>query len=91
MRDFRFSRRWEYKDDNSLRYSAVERDRRFRGAYIPGDGPDDKYSTHFWNVGLLLRNYMALYPRRLSSSYCYQIDTEISNLNQISKYTYYQN
>jgi hypothetical protein len=34
---------------------------------------------------------MALYPRRLSSSYCYQIDTEISHLNQISKYTYYQN
>jgi hypothetical protein len=37
----------EYKDDNSLRYIAVGRDRRFRGAYIPGDGPDDKYSTHF--------------------------------------------
>jgi hypothetical protein len=31
--------------------------------------PDDGSSTHLWNVGLLLRDYMALYPTRLSSSF----------------------
>jgi hypothetical protein len=31
--------------------------------------PDDGGSENFWNVGLLLRDYRTLYPRRLSSSY----------------------
>jgi hypothetical protein len=31
--------------------------------------PDDKRSTHLWNVGLLQRDYTALYARRLSSWY----------------------
>jgi hypothetical protein len=29
-------------------------------------GPDDRSSTRLWNVGLLQRDYTALYPRRLS-------------------------
>jgi hypothetical protein len=28
-------------------------------------GPDDGGSTHFWNIGPLQRDYMALHPRRL--------------------------
>jgi hypothetical protein len=50
-------------------------DRRFRGAYClhhqGGDGGDDNHrpdyegSTHLRNVGLLQRDYMTLYPRRL--------------------------
>jgi hypothetical protein len=31
--------------------------------------PDDGRSTRVWNVGQLQRDYTALYPRRLSSSY----------------------
>jgi hypothetical protein len=39
-------------------YSLVGVNRRFRGAYsIPGDGG----CTHVWNIGLLQRDYMALY------------------------------
>jgi hypothetical protein len=31
--------------------------------------PDDGGSTHYKNIGLLKRDYTALYPRRLSSPY----------------------
>jgi hypothetical protein len=27
--------------------------------------PDDKGSMHLWNVGLLQRDYTAVYPRKL--------------------------
>jgi hypothetical protein len=40
-------------------------DRRFRGAYCLRHQGDDGGSTHLRNVGLLQRDYMALYPRRL--------------------------
>jgi hypothetical protein len=30
--------------------------------------PDDGCSTHVWNIGILQRDYTALYPRRLQSS-----------------------
>jgi hypothetical protein len=35
--------------------------------------PDDRGSTHLWNVGLLQWDYTALYPRRLSSSDVYNL------------------
>jgi hypothetical protein len=47
--------------------SLVGVDRRFR-RHLCDDHSDDVGSTHLWNVGLL-RNYTALYPIRLSSSY----------------------
>jgi hypothetical protein len=30
-------------------------------------GPDDGDHTHFWNIGLLLCDYVAPFPRRLLS------------------------
>jgi hypothetical protein len=48
--------------------SLVEVDRRFRG------------STHLWNVGLLQREYTALYPRWISSSYSLPWGPEISHV-----------
>jgi hypothetical protein len=33
---------------------------------VEGYGPDDQGSTHLWNVGLLLRDYTALCPVRLT-------------------------
>jgi hypothetical protein len=56
-------------------YNFVEVDWRFRGAYClhhQGDEPhcpDNGGNRHLWNVGLLQQDYMALYPRKLSSSY----------------------
>jgi hypothetical protein len=43
---------------------------RFRGVYClhPQDHPDDWGSKNFCNVSLLLRDYTAQYPRRLSYS-----------------------
>jgi hypothetical protein len=46
-----------FEDNSLMGYCAV------------GDGPDDEDSTYLWNVSLLLPNYTAQYPRRLSSSY----------------------
>jgi hypothetical protein len=40
--------------------------------------PDDGGCTHLWNVSLLLRDYTAPYPRRLSSSYSPPREPEIS-------------
>jgi hypothetical protein len=47
----------EYEADNRLGYGAVQ-----------STGPDDEGSTCLWNVGMFLRDYMATYSRRLSSS-----------------------
>jgi hypothetical protein len=50
--------------------SPVEVDLYFRGAYcLHYRSSDDGDSTHLWNVCLLQRDYTALYPRKLSSSY----------------------
>jgi hypothetical protein len=61
----------ESENDSVLAYrqfSVVEVERRFRSAYrLPRQG-DDGGSVHFWNVGLLQGDHMALYPRRLSCS-----------------------
>jgi hypothetical protein len=60
--------------------SFVEISRRFRGVYCLYRQDDESYdegSTHFWNVGLLLRDYTALYPIRLSSSYSPPWELEI--------------
>jgi hypothetical protein len=45
-------------------------DRRFRGDYCRNHyhRPDDGGSKHLWNAGLLPRDHMVKYPRRLSSS-----------------------
>jgi hypothetical protein len=48
--------------------SLVEVDQHFRGVYYLAHCPDDGGSTYLWKVGLLERDYTALYPRRLSSS-----------------------
>jgi hypothetical protein len=61
--------------------SLVGVTRRFRGAYCPHHHPDDGGSTHLWNVGLLLRDYTALYLRRLLSSYSPPWRPEISRDN----------
>jgi hypothetical protein len=47
---------------------------------------DDGGSTHHYIVGLLLRDYMALYPRRLSSSYSPPWEPEISLRICVIKY-----
>jgi hypothetical protein len=39
---------------------------------------DDAGSTHLWNIGLFLRDYMVPLPRRLSSSYLPKWEPEIS-------------
>jgi hypothetical protein len=54
---FRFSRRRVWKWEPYV-----------RGAYCIRHQGDDGGSTHFWNVGLIQRDYTAVYPRRLSSS-----------------------
>jgi hypothetical protein len=41
--------------------------RRFRDAYCLNHHPDDGDRTLLLNVGVLLRDYKALYPRRLPS------------------------
>jgi hypothetical protein len=47
----------------------VEADRSFRGAYcLHHQDTNDGGSKHLWNVGLLLRDYIAQYPTGLSSS-----------------------
>jgi hypothetical protein len=59
----------EYEDDSAWDItpcSLVEVYRRFRGTYCHHQG-DDRPDNG--NVGQLLRDYMAQYPRRLSSSY----------------------
>jgi hypothetical protein len=59
---------------NTAWCKLVEADRYFIGSYClhhKGDfthRPDDRDSMHLWNVGLLKRDYKALYPRKLSSS-----------------------
>jgi hypothetical protein len=55
----------------------VEVDRRFTGAYCLHHQGDDGGSTHLWNVSHLLCDYMAQYPRRLSSSYSPPWEPEI--------------
>jgi hypothetical protein len=47
----------EYEGDNCLGYGTVQ-----------SSGPEDEGSTCLWNVGMFLRDYMATYSRRLSSS-----------------------
>jgi hypothetical protein len=57
--------------------------------------PDDGCSTHLWNVGLLQRNYTALWPRRLipvSTSYCVTSgsvpDPDVSAANSVCRCIY---
>jgi hypothetical protein len=45
---------------------------------------DDGDSTHPWNVGLLLRDYTMLYPRRLSSSYSSPWEPELRYEDHVS-------
>jgi hypothetical protein len=54
----------------SIARSLVEGDRRFRSVYfLDHQENDGRGSTHLWNVGLLQRDYTALYPRwRLCTS-----------------------
>jgi hypothetical protein len=54
--------------------------RHFRCVLPPSSGhhPIDGGSTYLWNVGLL-RDYTALYPRKLSSSYSLPWELEISH------------
>jgi hypothetical protein len=47
----------------------IEVDWRFRGAYCLHNRPDDGGSIHLWHIGLLQRDYTALYYRSLQSSY----------------------
>jgi hypothetical protein len=42
-------------------HTLVKVERRFKGAYRP----DDEGSTHLRNIGLIQRDYVALYPKRL--------------------------
>jgi hypothetical protein len=44
----------------------------------PCDRPDDGGSMHLWNVGKLLPDYTAYYPRRQSSLYSSPWEPEIS-------------
>jgi hypothetical protein len=46
--------------------SLVELNRRFKSAT---NRPDNGGSMHLWNVGILQREYKAIYSRKLSSSY----------------------
>jgi hypothetical protein len=55
----------------------------FRDAYClhhQGDNPHYGGSRHLWNVGLL-RDYTALYPRMLSSSYSLPWEPQILHTN----------
>jgi hypothetical protein len=71
----------EYADESFLEYSAVfsqwSGPTFQRCVLYPSSllihRPVDGGSTHLWNVGLLQRDYTALYPRRLSSSCCIQV------------------
>jgi hypothetical protein len=47
--------------------SLAEVDRRFGYTYCIHYHPDDKISTHLWNVGPLKQNYTSLCTRRLST------------------------
>jgi hypothetical protein len=58
--------------------SLVEVDRRFWGAI---HHPDGGSSQHLWNVGLLQRDSMAPYPRRLSSSKEHSVTVEKTTVN----------
>jgi hypothetical protein len=58
--------------------SQVEVDRCFRGAYCLHHRRDVEGSTHLWNVGQLQRDYTALLPRRLWTSYSPPQESEIS-------------
>jgi hypothetical protein len=49
--------------------SIVEIGRRFRGVYCLHHQGDDGDGTHLWNVSIFQRDYTALYPRILSSSF----------------------
>jgi hypothetical protein len=56
---------YENKDEDfwdMAQCSFVEVDRRFRGAHC-------LHLRHIINVGILQRDYIAPYPRKLSSSY----------------------
>jgi hypothetical protein len=55
--------------------------KRGRGQKIFLHRPGDGGIVHLWNVGLLQRDYAALYPRMLSSSYSPPRDPEISHYN----------
>jgi hypothetical protein len=66
-----FSHGGEYEGDRFLGYSAMlSRWSRptFQRCKLPSSGRHDKGTTYIWNVGLLQRDYMALYPIKLSSS-----------------------
>jgi hypothetical protein len=52
-------------------------DRCFRGAYCLHHQGDYEGNTHLWNVGIL-RDYTALYPRRILSPYSPPWEPEIS-------------
>jgi hypothetical protein len=58
---------------NIAPWSFVQVDQRFRSMYClhrrVDRRPDDGSSTYLWNIGLLLRDYRVVYPRRLSSLY----------------------
>jgi hypothetical protein len=80
-----------YEDNSFLGIalcSLVEVDRYFRDVYWlhyqGNERPDDGGSTHLWNVGLLRRDYAALYPIRLSSSYSPSREPEISHVQNMS-------
>jgi hypothetical protein len=57
--------------------SLLEIDRLFRGAYCICHRSDGS-SAHLWNVGLLQRDYTALYPTRLSNSHSLPWEPETS-------------
>jgi hypothetical protein len=44
---------------------------------VDEDSPDDGGSNHFWNIGQLQRDYTALHPRRLWTSYSPPWEPEI--------------
>jgi hypothetical protein len=45
---------------------------------LHGCRPDDAGNKHLWNVGELLWKYKVQYPRRLSASYSWPRESEIS-------------
>jgi hypothetical protein len=54
---------WEFF---SISPYSIEVYRRFKGAYYL-HRPDEGGSMHLRNVGIIQRDYMVMYPRRLSS------------------------
>jgi hypothetical protein len=54
---------------NTALYSLVEIDQHFRNVCCLHHEGTGGASTHPWNIGLIQRDYTALYPGRLSSKY----------------------